>query len=134
MGTLGSGFATIRPVTLMKKEKEEQRNHEAFREQMGNYKKLRQEHRKTMMDLEGKQEMETHQRNLQHELHRQRKRHEDDRIKAAKKRHSHLEKLQHSDEQEERLFERHLEQKEVREKNEMDELHKSEMKQYKHKY
>ena len=55
-----------------------------------------------MMDLEGKleKEMETHQRNLQHELHRQRKRHEDDRIKAAKKRHSHLEKLQHSDEQE----------------------------------
>ena len=40
--TVGSGFATIRPVTLMKKEKEEQRNHEAFREQMGNYKKLRQ--------------------------------------------------------------------------------------------
>merc|ERR1711990_249774 len=131
--TVGSGFATIRPVTLMKKEKEEQKNHEAFREQMGNYKKLRQEHRKTMMDLEGKleKEMENHQRNLQHELHRQRKKHEDDRIKQARKRHAHIEKISKDDELEERLFERHLDQKEEREKNDIDEAHKSEMKQYK---
>ena len=60
------------------------------------------EHRKTMMELEAKleKEMETHQRNLQNELHRQRKKHEDDRIKQAKKRHGHIEKLLHADEQE----------------------------------
>ena len=84
----------------MKKEKEDQRNHSAFREQMGNYKKLRQEHRKTMMELEAKleKEMENHQRNLQHELHRQRKKHEEDRHKQARKRHAHIEKISKDDE------------------------------------
>ena len=50
------------------------------------------------------------------------------RIKQARKRHAHLEKLQRDDEQEERLFERHLDQKEEKEKNELDEVHRSEMK------
>ena len=139
-----SGFSTIRPMTLMKKEKEELPTRSAFREQMGNYKKLRQEHRRTMNALESKleTEMENHQRNLQNELHRQRRKHDDDRyaysswtwnwlfdrIKQARKRHAHLEKLQRDDEQEERLFERHLDQKEEKEKNELDEVHRSEMK------
>ena len=125
-----SGFSTIRPMTLMKKEKEELPTRSAFREQMGNYKKLRQEHRRTMMELESKleKEMENHQRNLQNELHRQRRKHDDDRLKQARKRHAHLEKLQREDENEERLFERHLDQKEEKEKNELDEVHRSEMK------
>ena len=106
---VGSGFSTIRPVTLMKKEKEDQRNHSAFREQMGNYKKLRQEHRKTMMELEAKleKEMENHQRNLQHELHRQRKKHEEDRHKQARKRHSHIEKISKDDELEGKFEQKH---------------------------
>ena len=76
-----TGFSTIRPMTLMKKEKEDLPNRSAFREQMGNYKKLRQEHRRTMLELETKleKEMENHQRNLQNELHRQRRKHDDDR-------------------------------------------------------
>ena len=54
---IGSGFATIRPVTLMKKQQEEQVKVSAFREQMGNYKKLRQEHRRIMLQLECKFEL-----------------------------------------------------------------------------
>ena len=108
---VGSGFSTIRPVTLMKKEKEDQRNHSAFREQMGNYKKLRQEHRKIMMELEAKleKEMENHQRNLQHELHRQRKKHEEDRHKQARKRHAHIEKISKDDELEGKLEQKAIE-------------------------
>ena len=49
---IGSGFATIRPVTLLKKQQEEQVKVSAFREQMGNYKKLRQDHRRIMLNLE----------------------------------------------------------------------------------
>ena len=46
------------------------------------------------------------------------------RLKQARKRMQHLEKLQRDDEQEERLFERHLDQKEEKEKNELDEVHR----------
>ncbi|CAG5112590.1 Oidioi.mRNA.OKI2018_I69.chr2.g6788.t1.cds [Oikopleura dioica] len=112
-GPLGNGLSTIRPVTLMRKQEEERIKVSAFREQMGNYKKMRQSHRAMMQNLEStlSSEMENHQRTLQNELNNMRKKHQKDRQKLANRRLQSIERLEKEGEQELRAFDRLLFQK-----------------------
>ena len=128
-GPLGNGLSTIRPVTLMRKQEEERIKVSAFREQMGNYKKMRQSHRAMMQNLEStlSSEMENHQRTLQNELNNMRKKHQKDRQKLANRRLHSIERLEKEGEQELRAFDRLLVQKEDNEKKTMEEKQRDEM-------
>lgn len=78
-------------------------------------------------------EMENHQKKLQHELAQMRKKHSDDREKAARKRLQAIERLQRDDETEEQVFKKWLDQKAEQERREIEDQQKQEMKQHKNR-
>lgn len=126
---LGTGLSTIRPATLMKKQEEERIKVSAFREQMGNYKKMRQTHRALMQNLEStlSSEMESHQKKLQNELNGMRRKHQGDRQKLANKRLQIIEKIQKDADNELKAFDRLLYQKEDNERKGMEDKQRDEM-------